>query len=31
MIKMIFASDLNYGIGCDNTLPWRLPSDLKRF
>lgn len=31
MIKMIYASDVNGVIGKDNGLPWRLPSDLKRF
>lgn len=31
MIRLIYASDLNGCIGVNNTLPWRLPSDLKRF
>lgn len=31
MLKMIYASDRNGLIGKANELPWRLPSDLKRF
>jgi dihydrofolate reductase len=30
-ISLIVAMDENRGIGNDNRLPWRLPSDLKRF
>ncbi|MCD0159777.1 dihydrofolate reductase [Deinococcus sp. 6YEL10] len=31
MIILIAATDLNGVIGRDNELPWRQPSDLKRF
>lgn len=31
MIRLIYASDLNGCIGVNNTLPWNVPSDLKRF
>lgn len=31
MISMIWAEDLNGGIGIDNRLPWNLPEDLKYF
>lgn len=31
LISMIVAMDRNRVIGIDNRLPWRLPSDLKRF
>lgn len=31
MLKMIYASDQNGVIGKNNSLPWSLPSDLKRF
>lgn len=31
MISLIYACDLNGAIGKDNTLPWHLPEDLKRF
>lgn len=31
-IKMIFATDIGYGIGVNNRLPdWNLRGDLKRF
>lgn len=30
-INIITARDLNSGIGKDNSLPWRMPSDLKFF
>lgn len=30
-ISIIVAMDLGAGIGIDNRIPWRLPSDLKRF
>ena len=31
-IKMIFATDIGYGIGVNNRLPaWKLKDDLKRF
>jgi len=29
--KIIVAQSKNFGIGYKNNLPWRLPSDLKRF
>lgn len=28
---LIFAHDLNYGIGKDNSLPWKISEDLKYF
>ena len=31
MINMIVASSENGVIGKDNTLPWKIPEDLKRF
>jgi dihydrofolate reductase len=31
MIRIIAAMSKNRVIGCDNTLPWHLPSDLKHF
>lgn len=31
IISVLVAMDLGRGIGKDNHLPWRLPSDLKRF
>jgi dihydrofolate reductase len=30
-ISAIVAMDLNYGIGYRNTIPWKLPPDMKRF
>lgn len=30
-VSMIVATDLNNAIGKNNTLPWHLPEDLKRF
>lgn len=30
-LSIIVAMDLNRVIGVDNTLPWHLPEDLKRF
>lgn len=30
-LTLIAAHDLDRAIGRDNTLPWRLPEDLKRF
>ena len=31
MITIIAACDRNRGIGLNNSLPWRIPEDLKRF
>ncbi|MGL4523498.1 MAG: dihydrofolate reductase [Bacilli bacterium] len=31
MIKLIVATDEQNGIGIENTLPWRLPTDLQFF
>lgn len=31
LFDVIVAVDLNNGIGVDNTIPWKLPSDMKRF
>ncbi len=31
MLSIIAAFDENFGIGINNTLPWRLSEDLKRF
>lgn len=31
LIELIVALTLEYAIGRDNRLPWRLPSDLRRF
>ena len=31
MISLIVAYDKNYGIGKENTLPWKLSEDLKNF
>lgn len=31
MISIIVCQDLCGGIGTDNQIPWKLPSDLKRF
>lgn len=31
MIKLIYASDLNNGIGKNNSLPWNHSEDLKKF
>jgi len=30
-LVLVAALDRNYAIGKDNTLPWHLPADLKRF
>jgi len=30
-LSLIAALDCNYAIGRDRTMPWHLPSDLKRF
>ena len=30
-LSLLAALDRNYAIGRDNTLPWHLPDDLKRF
>ena len=30
-ITLIVATDLSGAIGINNSLPWRIPSDLKRF
>ncbi|WP_443115751.1 dihydrofolate reductase [Herbaspirillum seropedicae] len=30
-LTLIVATDLNNGIGINNTLPWRLPEDLAHF
>ncbi len=30
-VSLIAALDRNFAIGKDNTLPWHLPDDLKRF
>ena len=30
-IKLIYAVSLNNVIGKDNTLPWKIPEDLRRF
>ena len=31
MFSLIVCFDSNYGIGKNNTIPWKLSSDLKRF
>lgn len=31
MISLIVARSDNFAIGCDNRLPWNVPSDLRRF
>jgi dihydrofolate reductase len=31
IISLVVAMDKNRGIGRENQLPWKLPSDLKRF
>ena len=31
MFSVILATDLDFGIGKKNTIPWHLPNDLKRF
>lgn len=31
IVSLVVALDRNHAIGRDNTLPWRLPDDLKRF
>lgn len=28
---LVFARSLNYGIGFQNRIPWKLPADLKMF
>ena len=28
---LVFARSLNYGIGFQNSIPWKLPADLKMF
>lgn len=27
----VVARTINYGIGLNNTIPWKLPNDLKMF
>lgn len=31
MIKMILATDINGGLGLNNSLPWHIPEDLQYF
>lgn len=31
MIKMILATDINGGLGYENSLPWNIPEDLQYF
>lgn len=31
MIKLLVAHDLNFAIGCENSIPWRIKSDSEYF